>query len=321
MKHIFIVNSIFSNKDDVAEFCDKLNLICQKAAIDYEIHKTTAQGDAKYIAQQKAQSGEKVRIYACGGDGTVNEVVSGIYGYDNAEIGIIPLGTGNDFIRNFDSKDSFLDIEKVINSGTKRIDLIKWNDNYCINIMNIGFDRAVVARTESLRKNPFVLKSFAYTLGVIIELIKLPMESLKITFDDGQAYDNKFLIALFANGKFYGGGYKAASKAIADDGLIDVMIIQPVSRLRFLSFVSKYKRGTVLDTEFGKRIIIHKRVKSLTIEKSSPFDLCFDGEIKSINKASVEIIPKAIRVAVPGIPHEIKQNEALAAEEKLTITA
>ena len=89
-----------------------------------------------------AESSERLRFYACGGDGTLGEVVNGAAGQVNAEVGLIPIGTGNDFVRNFADAGDFFDIEAQVMGEARAIDLIKCNDRYGINVVNVGFDCA-----------------------------------------------------------------------------------------------------------------------------------------------------------------------------------
>ena len=107
MKHLFIINPAAGKYDKTGEFTQLIREACDARGVNYEILVSKAPGDCTKIAQAAAASGEELRIYACGGDGTLNEVANGAAGYANAAITHFPGGTGNDFIKIFDQPDAF----------------------------------------------------------------------------------------------------------------------------------------------------------------------------------------------------------------------
>ena len=299
MKHVFIINPKSNSEAFTEKFRHKIEELCVNRGLEFEIKSTAKNLDAENFARQAAEKGDAVRVYACGGDGTVNEVVNGIFGFKNAELAVIPIGTGNDFIRTFGDIKKFFDIETVIDSEARPIDAIKINDRICINIANIGFDAAVVQRVEKLRKKRFVPKAVSYHLGVAICLIKFPKETLKIKFDDGEEQDEKFLLTLFANAQYYGGGYRSASPAKVDDGMMDVITVKNVSRRVFVSNVSAYQKGTIIGTPAGDKILKHRLCRRAVLTKETPFTVCYDGEMLPTTRAEIECMPKSIRFVIP----------------------
>ncbi len=299
MKHIFIINPKSNSEAFTEKFRHKIEELCVNRGLEFEIKSTAKNLDAENFARAAAEKGDSVRVYACGGDGTVNEVVNGIFGYRNVELAVIPIGTGNDFIRTFGDIRKFSDIETAIDSEAHSIDAIRINDRICINIANIGFDAAVVQRVERLRKKRFVPKAVSYHLGVAICLIKFPKETLKIKFDDGEEVDEKFLLTLFANGQYYGGGYRSASPAKVDDGLMNVITVKNVSRRAFVRNVSYYQKGTIIGTPRGDRILKHRLCKRAVLTKDTPFTVCYDGEMLSTKRAEIECMPKSVRFVIP----------------------
>lgn len=299
MKHFFIINPKSNSEAYTEKFRHRIEEICRRKNLDYEIRLTAKNLDAELFAREAVQSGDAVRVYACGGDGTVNEVVNGIFGFKNAELAVIPIGTGNDFIRTFGDIKKFSDIETAMDSEALPIDAIKINDRICINIANIGFDAAVVQRVERLRKKRFVPKAVSYHLGVAICLIKFPKETLKIKFDDGEELDEKFLLTLFANAQYYGGGYRSASPAKVDDGMMDVITVKNVSRRAFVSNVSAYQKGTIIGTPAGDKILKHRLCRRAVLTKETPFTVCYDGEMLPTTRAEIECMPKSIRFVIP----------------------
>ena len=149
MKHIFILNPAAGKGTAEAKILPGILAAAKSADIDYEIHRTINAGDACRFVQNRclSEAERALRFYAVGGDGTLNEVINGAYGFVNAEIGLIPAGTGNDFPRIFKHPEYFSDISKQLTGQAHTIDLIRYNDRYLINMMNIGLDCAVVAKT------------------------------------------------------------------------------------------------------------------------------------------------------------------------------
>ena len=132
MKHVFIINPKSNSEAFTEKFRHKIEGLCVNRGLEFEIKSTAKNFDAENFAREAAEKGDAVRVYACGGDGTVNEVVNGIFGFKNAELAVIPIGTGNDFIRTFGDIKKFFDIETVIDSEARPIDAIKINDRICI---------------------------------------------------------------------------------------------------------------------------------------------------------------------------------------------
>jgi diacylglycerol kinase family enzyme len=226
--------------------------------------------------------------------------------------GIIPVGTGNDFLRNFGTEKEFLDIDRQLKGNTVYVDLMRYErsttdengiseciTSYGANMFNIGFDCQVVVKVNELRGRPLMNKSFAYPIGVAITLIKLPHTRLKVTFDDGSEYEGKYLLTLAANGSYCGGGFYAASQARPDDGIIDVMMIDPMGRLKFISIVGKYKKGKLLGTPLADKILKLKKCRSVKIEAADEKELCVDGEIERFRAVNIESVPGAFCFIVP----------------------
>lgn len=299
MRNIFVINPYAGSKKLQKNLCDEIKKIGNKENLELEMYFTKSKGDGESFVRKLAESGEKVRIYACGGDGTLNEIVNGVVGAKNIELGFIPMGTGNDFLRNFGKAEDFLNLERQIKGKSILIDAMRYNDRVGINVINCGFDCSVVSKVESLRNNKIVPKGMAYSTGVILSLIKMPTEKLTFKFDDGTILNQRFLLFLVANGSYYGGGYKAASEAKVNDGLLDVMIVNCISRAQFIGMVNKYKAGNFLGTALASKIVNFKKCKSLSITSETNFDLCVDGEINKYEKVEFSIIPGCINFVIP----------------------
>lgn len=299
MKHIFIVNTASNPKAYIDNLCKKINDICTDKKIDFLILPTEKRGDTERLAKMSAEKYGECRIYACGGDGTVCEVANGIYGFKDVEFAVLPIGTANDFVRTFGGKESFLDIEELIKSKAYPIDCLTVNDRVSVNIINFGFDSSVVKTAVNLRRKAFVPKKMAYPISVSYNLIKFPKSKLHIELDDGTVSDGEFLLSLFANAQYYGGGYKSASLAKVNDGLMDIITVKPVKRRKFLRHVGKFQKGKLLGTPVADEFLTLKKCKEAIISKDEEFDICYDGEFIRGKKMVIKCIENGLKMVIP----------------------
>lgn len=314
MKHVFIINPNGGRKGKLEKFCNNIKQSAERLGIDYELYFTKGPKDcekhARELCMAVAVRGEKLRIYGCGGDGTVNELVNGVIGFENVEIGVIPMGTGNDYIRNYGDLDDFRDIESQIKGIARTSDLIKYRaeyngevtEAYCANMFNIGFDCNVVDMTNRLKQLPLINGSLAYLLGVAAMFIKKKGADLKIEFQDGTVKDGPILLAAVANGCFCGGGIKSAPESILDDGLMDVNIIDDVTRMFFINIFPSFRKGTHLGHEkvINSNVIRYTKEKALTITANGEsLRLCVDGEIFTQKKVEFTMAEDAVKFIVP----------------------
>ncbi|NLD26865.1 MAG: diacylglycerol kinase family lipid kinase, partial [Acholeplasmataceae bacterium] len=230
---------------------------------------------------------------------TLNEVVNGVVGYPNAAITCYPCGSGNDFIKYFGKAEDFLNLKALSSGKEKVIDLVKFNDSYVANIFNIGFDADVCERMIRYKRLPLISGKGAYILGVIVSFFKKLTHHLRITKDGEEIFNGEGMLCAMANAICYGGGFYCAPHASVTDGLLDIVVVRKLSRMKFLKFIKIYKNGEHLDKEELKEYIIYHQGKAVTIESSEPINCCFDGDIAKAQKFEIEIIPQALRFVVP----------------------
>ena len=145
MKHIFIINPAAGKKDSRQRVYTMAEALKKNHNLDVECMLTKSRGHATALTRAIAETGDYVRFYACGGDGTVNEIANGIAGFPNAAMTCIPIGTGNDFLKNFgkDAEPLFLDAENLWNGDVTPLDLIDCNGKYCLTIACTGIDARI----------------------------------------------------------------------------------------------------------------------------------------------------------------------------------
>ncbi len=273
---------------------------CRKRSLDYHIYYTTCPGDAtEYVRSMIRISQDRQRFICIGGDGTINEIVNSAPNNLNVEFGVIPNGSGNDFVRNFTNTKKFYDIDAQIDGTTVPLDLIKCNENYCVNMVNIGFDCAVVKEADKLKKVKFFTPGISYILGVVVVLFRKFGTKMRLVFDDGEIIDKELTLTAIGNGKFCGGGFMASPKAVLNDGLLDVCAINKISRFTFIKLVKSYKNGTYLQNEKAMKIIRHKRVSHFKMEFDTPIPICIDGEIKGAKNIDFSVVPSAFNFVIP----------------------
>ncbi len=300
MIYHFILNPKSGRSRKQKNLEDIIKAACQKRCLDYHIYYTTCAGDAtEYVRSMLRISPEKQRFISIGGDGTLNEVANSAPMSENAEFGVIPYGSGNDFVRNFTNKELFYDVEAQLDGEAVKLDLIKYNDAYAVNMINIGFDCTAARVAAKLRRHKFVGKTFSYTLGVVKAFFSKIGTDIKIIFDDGEIISDKFTLFAFGNGCFYGGGYCALPTAKLNDSIINMCAVRKLSRFKLLRFVGSYKKGTHLEKENIRKYFTVKDVSHFKLEFPSPVPICVDGEIKGAKSVDVEILPKAFNFVIP----------------------
>lgn len=300
MIYHFILNPKSGRSPKQKKMEQEIKAACKKRQLDYHIYYTTGVGDATgYVRSMIRISQEKQRFICVGGDGTINEIANSAPCDPNLEFGVIPNGSGNDFVRNFTNLKLFTSIEAQLDGEAMPLDMIKCNENYCVNMVNIGFDCAVVKEADKLKRFKWVTPGISYILGVVAVLFKKFGTPMRIIFDDGEVLEKEFTLTAIGNGKFCGGGFEAAPRANLRDGLMDVCAIDKISRFTFVSLVSSYKKGTYLDNAKAMRYIRHRRVPHFKMEFDTPVAICIDGEIKGAKSVDFEVVKNALNFVVP----------------------
>ena len=300
MIYHFILNPKSGRSGKQRHFDEQIKLACKQRHLDYHIYYTTCPGDAtEYVRSMVRISSERQRFICVGGDGSINEIVNSAPCNPNVEFGVIPHGSGNDFVRNFSNTRFFQDINAQIDGDTVSLDLIKVNDNYCVNMVNIGFDCAVVKEAANLKKKKLAPPGLSYIFGVFVVLCRKFGTQMKLIYDDGTVIEKELTLTAIANGKFCGGGFKSAPLALLQDGVFDICSIDKLSRFTFLSLVSKYKKGTYLTSKRAAKVIDYKQADHFRMEFEDPIPICIDGEIKGAKTVDFSIIKNGFNFVVP----------------------
>ena len=298
MEHIFIINPC-AGQGKGAKMIHVIEEALEGTAYEYSIYTTKAAGDAERFVRETCESGREVRFYVCGGDGSFHEAVNGLKGFPQVEVGLLPMGTGNDFVRNFGKKSDFLDILSQVEGKSIPCDVIELNGRYVVNMANIGFDCEVAAKAAEWKKKPLVSGPAAYIMGILSEFAKPMGNRMSFRWADGNTMTGKYLLCTIANGSFCGGGFCSSPEAALNDGLMDVGIVQMIPRRKFVGILPKYKTGTYLDTNLGKEKVLYRKYNKLELAVAEPTHICIDGEISKFTYLKAEMVPQAFRFIVP----------------------
>lgn len=295
MRNVFYINSIAGKGDVQANIIADIKNYFSDKAENFRIHITKAIGDAKADARREAETGDDIRMFACGGEGTVFEVLNGIVGYSNVELGVIPCGSANDFLKFFGSRDSFLNISEQIDGETVDMDLIKAGDNYCLNGCSVGMD-AVVARDMSLfKKWPLVSGSLAYNLAIVKTFLGKLGITANISVDGEKPQKKNCLFAVIANAPYYGGGYKGAPDAVPYDNKLNFTLIDNISKFKILKFLGIYKKGEHKSLD----CCTLKNCHSMEFTSEEPIPVNLDGEIIETKSMKFELVKNAVKFVIP----------------------
>lgn len=299
MKHIFVINPVAGKSLAEKELLPKIIKVVEGLCIDYEIYITKGFLDAEIFVRRRSRTGQDIRFYACGGDGTLNEVINGAYGFDTVQIAAIPIGTGNDFIKTFTNDHYFNDLERQLKSKPIVIDLMDYNGRLCANVCNIGFDSAVADKIATLKSYPLVSGKMAYGIGILQQFFKKMGSVFCIKLEDGEIIAGAMLLIAAGNGSFYGGGFKALPLASRVSETLDVCLVKKISRLQFLRLIKDYKKGKHTENPKFKDCVLYRKSCSVHIRGDKDFKLCVDGEITITREVLLKVVPKALKFAVP----------------------
>ncbi len=297
MKHVFIINPTISAKKIEAL---KKQIDTYMVGKDVYIEATQSSGHAQFLAQKYAKfDKEPSRIYICGGDGMVHECINGVVGSSNVEVAILPMGTGNDFVKSFEdyTRDDFLDLSNYELPEYKMCDVLQVNGEYAMNTISFGYDVQVARYANAIKRKITLKGMLPYNMGMVAQLFKPLGESFQIQIDDQPMIQDTYMFVVFCNGKYYGGGYKPCVTAKMDDGLIDVCLIKNINRKEILRLANDYKKGThekyTDKVRCEKAKVIHMNTNNEVIYAN------LDGEVREMKNPTIEVVPKAIRLVLP----------------------
>jgi len=300
MRHIFVINPYSGKGSWLEELLADIDEACAGAGITPEIYKEPDKEGMLAFMREAAESGEPVRIYACGGDGTVFCAVNATYGHRNVQIAAVPYGSGNDFIKLFGPKEPLRDIRRHIYGTPHWIDAIECGGDVSVNIVSMGFDAEVNARQAVTKKIPLVGGAAGYNLALLSCIPKKFFSKFTVQVDDNPPETNEFAFALAGNSRWYGGGFKACPRALPDDGLMDcITVSKAISKLKLISMIGTFKQGGYLDDPRWSSFTTMRRGKVMRVRADAPAAVNIDGEIRMATDITFALKEKAVCYVVP----------------------
>jgi len=295
MTHLFIINPAAGSRDRTRVYRENIEKVCGARGLDYRIEVSGAPGECFRIAREAARTGQPVRIYACGGDGTLNEVAAGAAGFDNAAVTCYRGGSGNDFVKIFSDPDAFQDLERLLDCKETRFDLMRCNDDICLNICSVGLDARIGTDVSNYKRLPLLSGFRAYALSTVVNLFKGISEHYVVEVN-GEVIDAEQTMICACNGRYYGGGFNPVPEADPCDGLMEVLVVKKVSLLQVPGVIGKYKNGRYRELS---HLVRHFRTRELTIRCDKPTSINLDGELRTAETVHISLAQEKLRFFYP----------------------
>ena len=287
--YYFIVNPV-AGGGRTRKIFQQVQASLENRGIFYEFDYTKKQGHATQLAQQAVEAG-KACIVCVGGDGTVMEVAQGMVS-SPIPMGILPTGTGNDFCKSLGiSADPMEALEQLLRGKALPVDVGSMGGQVFLNAAGIGFDADVIMHMQKVSKRLRGLA--AYVVGVMKAVVHLKMCDLQVCLN-GERLEQEALMVVVANGRYFGGGMKVCPKADPRDGLLDVLVIDRVSRAKLLLLLSKFISGKHL----GLPMVKYYRCQEVSIEGKADF-MEYDGCLLPFQGGTYQIKTGMLNIYLP----------------------
>lgn len=309
MKHIFIVNPNAGKHDSSAEITQIVSAYAaEHPAFEHLIHITQCAGDAtQWVCRYcNEHPHEEVRFYACGGDGTLNEVVSGVMtardhgaNTSNCEVSCFAIGSGNDYIKYYGTQADFQDLNRLVAGIPHQVDVMRIGERYGINVTNLGFDAMVGKTANDVRRWPILGKGNSYTTGIVKCLFTSMRNPMKVMVDGEPFFDGMMLLCTIGNGRYNGGKYMCSPLSKNDDGLLEVSLFRTMSVLRLVTLIGDYVKGTHMQRNDIQHLICYRRGTQVSLDSPRPFWLGIDGEMVEGTHFEIVNIHQPLRFVAP----------------------
>ena len=296
MKHVFLINPRAGSRDQTDRLRRLADQLAAAHGLDCQCLLTDRPGAAEPLARALAETGEPVRIYVCGGDGTVHEAANGIAGYENAAMTVIPAGTGNDFLKNFGPDAAkFADPENLWDGPDFPLDLIDCNGRLCLTIACSGIDARIA---DSVHRYGRLLSGRgSYLLSVAVNFLFKPIGRRWQVELDGETIEDDFALVSMCNGRYYGGGSMPVPEARMDDGVLETILVKNVPKRTFARLFPAYSAGEYWKFPNIARVVTARKV----VIRSQEEDIvtCLDGESLRSREVRLELSDKQVNFFGP----------------------
>lgn len=293
MYYIFVING----RDDKRFIEDELQSQLGNVTVNYEIYRTINEGDATRFVRIYCDfhPEDEVCFVACGGNGTLSEVVSGLIGSHNKSAAMLAYGTANNFIHYFPGRN-FRSVRDILDGEEMLVDVIKCNNDYSINVANFGFDSMSAYFGELYIRQG---KDKPYLRGTLRALLFNRTNNFRIIVDGEKLSRGLTMFCAVANAKEYGEDYLVAPHAVIDDGKLDVVVARFCLLPFFGMMFNKFKDGTYVDSAFCRHWFKFRQARHVEVSSKNLIYMCLDGEMTAARHFDINILYKAVTLRVP----------------------
>lgn len=295
MRHLFIINPAAGSRNRTEEASAVIHKVCRARNLDYEVRVSTAPGECTRIAREACETGEELRLYACGGDGTLNEVASAAAGYENAAVTVYSGGSGNDFVKLFDEPQAFFDLNRLMDADTVTFDMIDCNGDLALNICSVGLDARIGTDVSNYKRIPLLQGFRAYAASTVVNLFRGISEHYVVELN-GEIFDGEQTFICVCNGRYYGGGFNPVPEADPTDGKLDVLLVEKVTLAQVPMVIGKYKDGRYQELP---HLVRHFQTENLTIRCDKPTAINLDGELRQGTTITMKVAQQKLRFFYP----------------------
>ena len=272
-----------------AKYKEPLLAALRASGVEFDVAVTGQHGAGRILAKQAVAEGFDT-IIAAGGDGTVNEVVNGLAG-GPAALGVLPLGTGNDFAAMMGmSKNPLQALEQILRGRSLPVDLCRVNDRFFASTVGAGYDGEVTFAANHKFKR--MRGMIVYILAVFSTVFAFRPRKVRLTID-GESVEQEITLIAVANSRTYGGGMCVAPNAVADDGLFEICLADKMGPARIMMMLPRFIKGNHL----SMREVTISRGREITLECAEPLYYQIDGEVLQDSRLAFRLIPRGLLVA------------------------
>ena len=300
MRHVFLINPRAGKRDRTARIRALADRLAAAHGLDCQCLLTDRPGGAEALSRALAEAGEPVRLYVCGGDGTVHEAANGLAGFSNAAMTVIPTGTGNDFLKNFGPDAvKFSDPENLWDGPEFPLDLIDCNGRLCLTIACSGIDARIADTVHRYGSLPLLSGRGSYLLSVAANVLFKPIGRLWRVELDGEVLEDNFALVSVCNGRYYGGGSMPVPEARMDDGMLHTILVKNVPKRTFARLFPAYSAGDCWKFPHIARVVTARQVTITACPEEKDIVTCLDGESVRSRKVHLHLADKQVNFFGP----------------------
>lgn len=284
-----------------------IEALLRQQQFEIDVVKTKYRHHAIQMVSHKLGQENYRNIIVVGGDGTVNEVVNGIFGQDKVptrevRMGVIMIGTGNDWGKMFDIPNDYAEAIALIVTGktfTQDVGHVSYfvgdveKTRYFINCAGLGFD-ALVTETTNRNKDAGKSSTLSYFKSLLGSLFKYKPVDVRVHIDNREILDGKLFTLSLGIGKFTGGGMQQNPDAVADDGLFDLMLVDNIAKTKLIRKIKKLYDGSIKEI----KEVQSYRLSNMKVESENKLMLEVDGESLGHAPFTFGLVPESLQVII-----------------------